>query len=314
LPLRDNGGMPTRSPWSIPALLLNALVWGLSWWPLRELHARGLHPLWSTVIVYAIAALALLAWRPQGLRQLLSQPQLWILSVASGTTNAAFNWAVSIGEVVRVVLLFYLMPLWSVLLARVLLNEHFTLHGLLRVVLALAGAAIVLKPEGAPWPVPHGLADWLALLGGMAFATNSVMLRRLAGRTREEGRALAMLTGCVAMALVLATGLGPARGVTPPPVPQWGWLAIAVGLALTFVCSNMAYQFGAARLPAQVTAVVMLTEVVFASISSVLWGGEVLRGQTLAGGALIVGAALLAALGPARLGAKAAGAQRSGPA
>ena len=291
-----------RSPWPIPALLLNAFVWGLSWWPLRALQGHGLHPLWTTVIVYLLAVLALLAWRPQGLRQLLAQPQLWILAVASGTTNAAFNWAVSIGEVVRVVLLFYLMPLWSVLLARVLLHERFTVSGLFRIGLALAGAAVVLKPEGVPFPLPSGRADWLALLGGFAFALNSVMLRRLGSRTREEGRAVAMLFGCVVIAAMLALALGPGRGIAWPPAPQAAWVALAVGLALAFMCSNMAYQFGAARLPANVTSVVMLTEVVFASVSSVAWGGEALTAQTLAGGGLIVAAALLAALGPARWG------------
>lgn len=293
-----------RSPWAAPALLLNALVWGLSWWPLRELQGRGLHPLWSTVVVYLLAAFALLAWRPQALRQLCEERSLLILAAASGTTNAAFNWAVSIGDVVRVVLLFYLMPVWSVLLARVLLGERFTLHGVLRVGLALAGAVVVLKPESAPWPVPHGLADWLALLGGLSFAFNSVMLRRLANRTREEGRAVSMLLGCVFVAGAVALVIGPQRGVPGLPAVQAAWLSIAVGLALAFVCSNMAYQFGAARLPASVTSIVMLTEVVFAAASAVAWGGETLTLQTLLGGGMIVAAALLAAVGPARWGTR----------
>ncbi len=63
-----------------------------------------------------------------------------------------------IGDVVRVVLLFYLMPLWSVLLARLLLDERLTRLALLRLVLAVAGAGAVLWPaEGAAWndlPLP----------------------------------------------------------------------------------------------------------------------------------------------------------------
>ena len=43
----------------------------------------------------------------------------------------------------------------------------------------------------------------------------------------------------------------------------------------------------------------MLSEVVFASVSSVLIAHETLSGRTLAGGALIMGAALLAAMGRA---------------
>ena len=36
------------------ALVYNALVWGLSWIAFKALHAQGLHPLWSTAIVYAV--------------------------------------------------------------------------------------------------------------------------------------------------------------------------------------------------------------------------------------------------------------------
>ena len=115
------------------ALVGNAFVWGTSWWPLRQLQAHGLHPLWASAIVFTLASLAIAALRPRALGQVLRAPALWLLVVAAGLTNAAFNWAIVIGDVVRVVLLFYLMPLWTVLLARVVLGERLT-----------AGAAIVL--------------------------------------------------------------------------------------------------------------------------------------------------------------------------
>jgi len=82
-------------------------------------------------------------------------------------------------------------------------------------------------------------------------------------------------------------------------------VVIALCTALAFMTSNLAYQYGAARLPANVTAVVMLTEVVFASVSSVLIAGETLTSEKLLGGGLIVAAALLAALGPRRWGQQA---------
>src|SRR6185436_17046594 len=88
------------------ALLYNALVWGLSWWPFRELHAQGLHPLWSTALIYAASLAGLLALRPAAYRAWRGQPVLWLLAIATGVTNVGFNWAVTIGDVVRVVLLF----------------------------------------------------------------------------------------------------------------------------------------------------------------------------------------------------------------
>ena len=41
--------------WPALCLCFNALVWGLSWWPFRQLQALGLHPLWATVLVYLVA-------------------------------------------------------------------------------------------------------------------------------------------------------------------------------------------------------------------------------------------------------------------
>ena len=121
------------------ALIFNALVWGLSWWPFRQLEAAGVHPLWATALIYTVAVAVITLARPAAWRELASHPTLWLLVLGSGSTNAAFNWAVTIGDVVRVVLLFYLMPLWAVLLARLLLQERLTHRALLRVALALAG-------------------------------------------------------------------------------------------------------------------------------------------------------------------------------
>jgi drug/metabolite transporter (DMT)-like permease len=62
--------------------------------------------------------------------------------------------------------------------------------------------------------------------------------------------------------------------------------------------SNLALQYGASRLDAHTTAVVMISEVLFASASALAWGAGQLTPQVAAGGALIVGAALLAAWRP----------------
>lgn len=293
------------SPW-LPALGLafNAFVWGVSWWPLRQLQALGLHPLWATVCIYALPVLLISLWRPAAWPLLLRTRSLWVLVLAAGITNAAFNWAVTLGDVVRVVLLFYLMPLWAVLLARALLAERISPAALLRVALALAGAALVLgsghagsaSGPGAPmgWPLPRNLAEWLGVLGGFTFALNNVMLRR-ESRRAPEARALAMFLGGALVSGALALALS---GSVPLPHSAhiWWWAVLLMGGV--FLLSNLTLLYGAARLPAGVTAVVMVSEVLFASVSAVLLGAGSLSLPLLLGGALIVCASLLAALRP----------------
>jgi drug/metabolite transporter (DMT)-like permease len=275
------------------ALVFNAFVWGVSWWPFRQLQERGLHPLWTTAFVYAMAVGVITLVRPVSWRELLRTPALWVILIGSGCTNAGFNWAVTTGDVVRAVLLFYLMPLWAVVLARLLLHEALHAAALVRVAMALSGALIVLKPPGGGWPLPQTLADALAIAGGFSFALNNVMLRREAHRA-EGARALAMFLGGVLVAGTMAASLGPSHGVPWPGQPT-AWLLPGFALGAVFLLSNLALQYGASRLPAQVTSVVMLTEVVFASVSALALGGGELSARVLAGGSLIVGAALLAA-------------------
>jgi drug/metabolite transporter (DMT)-like permease len=289
-------GQHAPTAWPVLALVLNAGVWGLSWWPLRQLEALGLHPLWATVLIFALAVLLITCWQPQAWRELLQRPALWWLVLAAGVTNASFNWAVTIGDVVRVVLLFYLMPLWAVLLARWLLGEALSTGAVLRVVLALVGALVVLWPSEGGWPLPRTMAEGLAVLGGASFALNNVLLRREAQQT-ESARALAMFLGGLVVAGVLVLALSWA-GLAPwPPAPAPGWMMGSAALGLLFVLANLALQYGAARLPANVTAVVMVTEILFASVSALVLGAGQLTPQLLLGGALIVGATLLAARG-----------------
>jgi drug/metabolite transporter (DMT)-like permease len=290
------GGAASAGVLAAWALVFNAFTWGVSWWPFRQLEARGLHPLWATAVTYAIATVALALWRPAALRELLRTPSLWVLVAASGCTNAAFNWGVTTGDVVRVVLLFYLMPLWALLLARLLLGERLGARALLRVAIALAGALIVLWPEHGGWPLPRQRADWLGVIGGFAFALNNVMLRHQAHRG-EIARALAMFGGGASVAGLLALAVAAGTPPLAPAAALQGWLPGALGLAAWFMVSNLALQYGASRLRATTTAVVMVSEVLFASVSAIALGAATWTAQVALGGLLILAAALMAAWG-----------------
>ena len=282
---------------AVGALVINALVWGVSWWPFRDMQSHGLHPLWSTTLIYVLATIGVLAWKPGAWRVLVQHRGLLALMVAAGLTNVGFNWAVTVGDVVRVVLLFYLMPAWSVLIAWAMLGEKPTTGSLLRLLLALGGVIIVLKSPESPWPVPNSLADGLALAGGLCFAMTNVLLRKH-GNTPSESRMLAMFGGGALMAIAAAL-LGMGVGIVPAPVFAMAGVPVAIGLCLAFMASNLALQYGAARLAASTTALVMLTELLFASVSSAWLGAAEFSTRTLVGGGLIVLAAMLAALAPA---------------
>jgi len=277
---------------AVLALVLNALTWGVSWWPFRQLQSLGVHPLWATALVYLVVLVCLLAVRPGAWRWFAPHPGLWTLLLAAGLANIGFNWAITVGDVVRVVLLFYLMPAWVVLLAWPLLNEKPTAASLICLTLALAGVVVVLKTPESAWPWPHSLPDGLALMGGFCFALTNIMLRRL-HQVPASASMLAMFGGGALMA-GLAAFWGQQQGMVaalPSVAPAWlGWVG---ALSFFFLVGNLGLQYGAARLSASATSIIMMSEVVFASISAVLLGAGALSERIVLGGTLIFLASLL---------------------
>lgn len=279
------------------ALMTNALIWGTIWWPFRQLQAMGVHPVLATALVYLILFSGLMLLKPHAAKIARQHPLLLLLAFTSGTTNVLFNWAATTGDVVRVVLLFYLMPAWSVLLAWYFLGEKPNKYSILRLILAFSGVLIVMIPAGATWAsltANLSLPDALAIAGGFTFAGTNVVLRSQY-RVPSEARMLSMFFGGLVAAGAMSL-IGLQLGAIPAlPALQWGWPLMVLVVSVLIMLSNWTLQYGASRLAATTAAVVMLSEVVFASASNVLIEGTVLSDRLLLGGALVLSASLIAA-------------------
>jgi drug/metabolite transporter (DMT)-like permease len=274
------------------AALINASVWGLSWIPLKYLERNGVPSLWATFFVFLLCSIAVVAVRRRAPRTLWENKSLWWLVIAAGGTNACFNIALAQGDVVRCILLFYLMPMWVVPLARWLLKEAVTPSALARVALAIAGASLVLGEGRFIAPIPVSIADWLAVAGGAFFALNNVILRKY-NQTPEDARALGMFLGAVVIAPLTIFALSfTAHPMTLDAQPL-AWLVV-VAFAVFVLIGNLALQYGAGRLPANVLSVLMLSEILVATVSSWFGGAAAITSATLIGGALIVSASLFA--------------------
>jgi drug/metabolite transporter (DMT)-like permease len=142
---------------------------------------------------------------------------------------------------------------------------------------------------GVPWP--SQLGDWLGLLGGIAFAFTNLLLRKHADAA-PAARALAMFLGGALLPAGIALSLSAFGMVAGLPSFSLTWMLPLAMLTIAFVAANMALQYGAARLPARITALVMLSEVVFAVLSAVMIGGETLGLLTVFGALMILGATL----------------------
>jgi drug/metabolite transporter (DMT)-like permease len=284
---------PSAPAWG---LLAGAATWGLIWYPYRLLQQAGIDGLWSTLFTYGLALVIGVVAFPRHARSLAKMPPLaWLMGAAIGWSNLAYVLGVLEGEVMRVLLLFYLAPLWTVPLARLLLHERLDRRGMAVMALAFAGAMAMLWHPGLGVPWPSSRAEWLGLAAGLLFALGNVLVRRLQGMT-DPAKSIVIWAG-VSVAALAHLGGSPTDAGRAWSMAAAEW-ALVTGIAVAVLAMSLALQYGLSRMPATRAIVILLSELVIAAIAAYLLAGETLRLQDWIGGALIVAATLATALGP----------------
>ncbi|MGH8671320.1 MAG: DMT family transporter [Burkholderiales bacterium] len=279
-----------QKTWADLSLLTGAVFWGVIWYPLRVLEQNGVSGELATFIAYSCSLLLGLAIFWKSLRQMPGHR--WLLfgiALGAGWTNLGYALAVIHGEVVRVVLLFYLAPLWTVVLARMLLAEQLNVQGYLVMVWALGGAIVMLWTPEAGLPLPRNWAEWLALSGGFTFALTNVLTRR------AHAASIAFKAVSVAAGVTLLSSLlllyQPPNIANLPEFSATLWLALGALVVLIFVVT-VGMQYGLTHTPANRAIVICLFEIVAAALSAYFLVDETLSLREWVGGAMIVTATL----------------------
>jgi drug/metabolite transporter (DMT)-like permease len=280
-------------PFSRPVtlLVLSSVLWGCAWIPLRALEALGLSGLSMTAIAAGAAGLCLLpvVLRQRAALQGKGALGLLLIFLLGGYANLAFSTALVYGEVVRVMVLFYLLPVWGVTGGYFFLGERVGKFRLVAVACALSGAVLVLGGFGA-LRGSVSLMDLLAVSSGLAFAGSNLVFR-----ARQElplmSKAAAMLLGSsVLAALGLAVGLQSTAGIQPIGI---AW-AVAYGIGW-LLFATLGGQYGVTHLEAGRSSIIIIIELLAAVASAMLLGGERMAPLEMAGGVLILLAAVIEA-------------------
>ncbi|WP_133648478.1 DMT family transporter [Paraburkholderia flava] len=290
--------------WPVLAIMLGASVWGVIWYPLRMLAALGVSGTEASALTSAAAFLCVLIARRRALATVRWHWLVPALGFTSGITNLGFVWGTIHGEVMRVLLLFYLTPAWTALFAHFVLRERLTWTTAGLAALSLTGAMLMLWSPRLGMPMPGNPAEWAGLAAGMGFAMSNVLIvktSRVLPDMKAEVRTATIFGGAAVFsscAVLLETVFAPAGAAASLPlahVVQPGFAVLLV-LALGFVLAsnNVLVQYGLARVAANRASVVMLFEIVVTALSAWLFAGETPGPREWAGGACIVLASLLA--------------------
>ena len=276
---------------SVTGLLSGALVWGLIWYPYRVLQDAGMSGATATLISYLLAMLFGAFMLPRVWRE-RSTFGWWalLLVLSAGWANFGYVLGMLHGEVMRVLLLFYLAPVWTILFSFWLLRERLNRYGYLIVALSFGGAQVMLWEPGFGVPWPRDISEWMGLTAGMGFALSNVTSRR-AAHLSVEAKSFSVWLGTAALAApyMLCKG-GTVEQVSMISSQSWLLLAL-IGIVLCAI--SFAVQYGIAHISANRAAVLFLFELVVAAVSSYFLASEAMELRDWIGATLIISASLL---------------------
>jgi drug/metabolite transporter (DMT)-like permease len=305
---KNKQNKPNKNALAIFALLFGATSWGLIWYPYRLMAEAGVSGVASSFYTYFVALMIAVIYFgfiyfkngfksgvKNGLQNAFGSftlsKTLIFLSLTAGWTNLGYVMAVIHGEVMRVMLLFYLSPLWTLILAYFWLKEPISRTGFFAIMLSLIGAFTMLWQPNA-LPLPNTTSDWLAVSAGICFALTNVITRK-SHHLSLTTKSFAVWFGVVIMALISNQFLG--ESFPSPNFFSATQSLVIVLIALLLIAVTLGVQYGVSQILASRAAVIFLFELVIAAVASYYWANEAMTANEWIGGCLIVAAGLVAA-------------------
>lgn len=238
----------------------------------------------QVLLLRSAAGLAVLApfVVKQGIMRTLrpERPGLQVLRVALGSGEVAlFYAAVSYLPLADTMTIWLAAPVWSAVLAALLLGERVDAGRWIAIAAGFAGVAIALNPTGASLSLPA----LLALLGSILFAGMMIAGRQLRG-TPDVTLVAWQTLGALLMGLVLL----PFGWVTP----TWADAALLGLLGIVAMVAHLCVTRSLKLAEASVVVPYQYTLIVWALVFGWLVFGDWPTPAMLAGSALIVAAGL----------------------
>jgi len=278
----------TLFPYPVVILFISSVGWGLTWLPIHFLNAMGISGPSLVFIAFLSGALLMLPWALRQYRQWSSNIRLMVLIMLfGGFANLAFQTALYYGDVIRVMILFYLLPVWSVIGGRVFFSEMIDLKRIVTVAFSLGGAFLIL----GGMTVFEQLPDWtdlLAIGAGFAFAMNNLLFRA-SPSVPLASKVTAMFSGCALL-------IGGFLYFSPLSTRQIDFdvmLYTAIYGVFWLGLITFGTQWGVTRIEAGRASIIIVMELVVAVLSAALYFGNWLSLIEVAGGLLVVSAAVI---------------------
>lgn len=235
-----------------------------------------------------IAALFMAAARflnPQTRRRKFDLRPLWPAGLAYAATMILFVIANKLTASANAILLQYSAPIWAAVLGWLLLKERLNWEQWGALILVMGGLILFFKDGLASVSLA---GDVIALISGIAFGANSVLMRMQRGGTQSDAFILSHL--------ITALFSVPFFFFYPPVMSPRAVGAVLFLGVFQIGAASLLFAYGIARITAVQAMITAMAEPVLNPLWALLAMGEKPTLPALIGGGVIVAAALVSSL------------------
>jgi len=291
------------------AAIYSGLVFGIYWIPLRALDAAGFPGIWATAmfaLLAAILSLPLLCWRYQ--RFVRGSPRFHIICIGTGLGFTFYATAFVYTGVISVIVLFYLMPIWGFVFARIFIGDRITTVRWAAMIVAISGLLTILGEPSTTSEAnifsdklvlvaslaPNNVGDWMALTAGIMWAGIALMIL-----TEDHSSSIDLALGFLVWGAVFSLGfawLASILGYEPMPdisrlIHELNWL---LPFALfVIIPAALATVYGPSKLNPGIVGLFFMAEISVATATAAIWADEPFGPRHLLGVTLITFAGIL---------------------
>ena len=164
-------------------VIIACLFWGTYWIPLRYINSNNNASLWPIFISFLLLAFILVKPLIRAIYNVFINKNYFLLigCFFAALGIALYSESLLRGEIAKVVVLFYLCPIWGTIFARLILNHPLTLKRIFSLILGIIGLEIIVGFEKGII-FPSTTVEWIALIAGLMWAM-SMTLFNLANTT-----------------------------------------------------------------------------------------------------------------------------------
>ena len=164
-------------------VIVSCLFWGTYWIPLRSIDSVNSGSVWPLFLSFLLLALILIKPLIKSITNIFINKNYFFLAGCFFAALGISLYSESLlrGEIAKVVVLFYLCPIWGTIFARFILNHSFTIKRIFSIILGIIGLEIIVGFDKGVI-LPSTAVEWIALLAGLMWAM-SMTLFNLANTT-----------------------------------------------------------------------------------------------------------------------------------